>query len=400
MWMANSSSVAVGPVKNARRWPTGVGSARIFLKSKTVDGKTDATAGNFSDGLFIGQISMCEESRRRWYAGIGKIARIGIGLLDGLTRFLVLNRKSKQECSAVVKSGLIILLFASFAAAQSAAPMTAAQNSGPTTATITAPTTQAPAFEIVGKIDSPAIPESSGIVESRTYPGIFWTHNDSGNQPEVFAITREGRLINSFSIQAKNVDWEDIAIDEQGHLYLADIGNNLHERTTLQIYRIPEPNPRARSDTIVPDQVFHLRYPAQPFDAESLFFLGDAGYIIAKHLELQQAGIYRFDPKMPGDPQILTKVIDLPTRMPVTAADVSRDGKFLAIMSLVGPSVYRIDGDLKNVRKGPIWSAACLDPNIEAICFVKDGLLGTTERGRVLFFPLKDPSTTQPITAR
>src|SRR5262245_57051971 len=64
----------------------------------------------------------------------------------------------------------------------------------PSTAPATLPSTQ-PAFEIVGRLDAREISESSGIVESRRYPGVYWTHNDSGNGAEIFAITREGKLI-------------------------------------------------------------------------------------------------------------------------------------------------------------------------------------------------------------
>src|SRR6478735_5591600 len=61
----------------------------------------------------------------------------------------------------------------------------------------------------VGTISDPAIPESSGIVASRKHEGVYWTQNDSGNPPALFAITREGELIREYPVGAKNVDWED-----------------------------------------------------------------------------------------------------------------------------------------------------------------------------------------------
>jgi len=268
-------------------------------------------------------------------------------------------------------------------------------NAQPTTAPGTLPSTK-PAFEIVGSIDAPEIPESSGIVESRKYPGVFWTHNDSGNPAEVFAITRSGKLLMKFSIRAANVDWEDIAIDDAGHLYLADIGDNSRTRTQIQVYRIAEPDPRMRANTLVPDRIYQLTYPQQAFDAESLFLLGDDGYIISKNRDMSPAMIYRFSLKRFGAPQTMAKVIDLPTRFPVTAADVSRDGKQLAIMTVAGPSVFQIDGDVSNVRRGAFWSALFLDSNIEGVCFIDGGLLATTEGRRVIFFPHRPPPASQP----
>jgi hypothetical protein len=262
----------------------------------------------------------------------------------------------------------------------------------PTTLPTTLP---AAAFQIVGHIDAPEIPESSGIVASRKYPGIFWTHNDSGNPAQVFAIDRTGKLIASFSVAAKNIDWEDIAVDEEGHLYLADIGDNNCKRYEIQVYRVDEPAPHAakgKRDALRVDTTWRLKYPAKPADAESLFLLGGNGYLISKFLDGRPAGLYRFSLTPSAKPVTLEKVLDLPIRAPVTAADLSRDGKWLAVMTLLGPFVYRMDGDVKNLGNGPVWQALFVDPNIEGLCFPLDGgLLATTEGRRVIQFHWHPP---------
>src|SRR2546421_5481348 len=51
----------------------------------------------------------------------------------------------------------------------------------------------------VGRLDRKQIPESSGIIDSRKYPGVFWTFNDSGNGPTIFAVRRDGTLLNRFT---------------------------------------------------------------------------------------------------------------------------------------------------------------------------------------------------------
>ena len=81
-------------------------------------------------------------------------------------------------------------------------------------------------LERSGWLDEKFIPESSGIVKSRRYPGIFWVHNDSGNPPLLFAIKGDGQIVRQFRLGVPNLDWEDIAIDDHGHLYIGDIGNN------------------------------------------------------------------------------------------------------------------------------------------------------------------------------
>src|SRR3954452_118827 len=92
-----------------------------------------------------------------------------------------------------------------------------------------------------GKLESAGLDESSGIVASRAHPGIFWTHNDSGNPPELFAITREGKEVRTYKVDAKNIDWEDIALDEKGRLLIADTGNNQHDRGEVYVHRLAEP---------------------------------------------------------------------------------------------------------------------------------------------------------------
>ena len=103
-------------------------------------------------------------------------------------------------------------------------------------------------LERSGWLDEKLIPEASGIVKSRRFPGIFWVHNDSGNPPLLFAIKGDGRIVRQFRLGVPNIDWEDIAIDDQGHLYVGDIGNNIGALPLRAIYRIDEPDPKSPAD--------------------------------------------------------------------------------------------------------------------------------------------------------
>ena len=40
----------------------------------------------------------------------------------------------------------------------------------------------------VYKIQNPTIDESSGLIKSRQYKNIYWTHNDSGGKAEIYPI--------------------------------------------------------------------------------------------------------------------------------------------------------------------------------------------------------------------
>jgi len=134
--------------------------------------------------------------------------------------------------------------------------------------------------ERVATLADTRIKESSGLARSLRHEGVFWTLNDSGGEPCVFAIDLQGRTRAKVRVAAAvNFDWEDLAsgLDEQNRpvLYVGDIGDNLHIRPTVQIYRIPEPD-IAKVGEAVPETMsaasmhWHVTYPAGPQNAESL----------------------------------------------------------------------------------------------------------------------------------
>jgi hypothetical protein len=127
---------------------------------------------------------------------------------------------------------------------------------------------------VTGTVATPAATELSGLVASRRRPGVLWTHNDSGDGPRILALRADGRLVADVAVAgAEAVDWEDIAIgpDPAGPgdaLYLADIGDNGAARSSIDVYRVPEP---AAAATATPPAVrLRLRYPDGPQDAETL----------------------------------------------------------------------------------------------------------------------------------
>src|SRR6516165_12535026 len=129
-------------------------------------------------------------------------------------------------------------------------------------------------LEPLGRFEAGMIPEASGVVKSRRYPGIFWVHNDSGNAPLLFAVRADGRVVRRFRLAVPNLDWEDIAIDDQGHLYLGDIGNNGGFLLVRGIYRIDEPDPSSTADEPLAARatVLYALPRSNQFDAEGLVY--------------------------------------------------------------------------------------------------------------------------------
>ena len=118
-----------------------------------------------------------------------------------------------------------------------------------------------------GRISSSAINEASGLVSSRSQPGILWTYNDSGGRNEVFAMKTNGKVKMTVRFGDFRVrDLEDISIGpgpgSGDYIYVADIGDNGNGRSTVQIYRFPEPEVTSGSITVPGRdvEVFEFRY--------------------------------------------------------------------------------------------------------------------------------------------
>src|SRR5882672_10575577 len=103
---------------------------------------------------------------------------------------------------------------------------------------------------------SPRVIESSGVAVSHAFPGILWTHNDSGDRPYLYATDLRGNDRGAILVSGADFhDWEDLSsgpcpIGRGSCLYIADTGDNQERRKRVTIYAVPEPEPtRSAADT-------------------------------------------------------------------------------------------------------------------------------------------------------
>ncbi len=211
----------------------------------------------------------------------------------------------------------------------------------------------APGVRLLARISDPRIKESSGVIASRRHADVFWTHNDGGGAKKqvLYAINREGATRAAFPVTGPIFhDWEDIAIDDAGHLYLGDIGNNESREESLAVYEIDEPDPRAAGTrSVSPKRGWRLKFPGRPFDCESLFVWKGYGYVISKVFNNAPAQVFRFPLTESNEPLTLELVATTKVKSPVTGADISVDGRLLGLVSKAGACVFRIDGDVARV---------------------------------------------------
>ncbi|MSQ03171.1 MAG: hypothetical protein EXR71_14990 [Myxococcales bacterium] len=122
---------------------------------------------------------------------------------------------------------------------------------------------------VVGHLP-PELDEVSGLVASRTHPGVLWALEDSGNAAEIYALDIDGTLLATISLPVPNIDWEELAIAPCGEvdcLTIADVGDNNLVRDDAVLYRLTEP---AVADGTASVETIRLRYAAGPQNVEAV----------------------------------------------------------------------------------------------------------------------------------
>jgi hypothetical protein len=193
--------------------------------------------------------------------------------------------------------------------------------------------------------------ETSGLVRSRRHPDLFWTHNDAGGAPALYAIDAAGALRATVPVPGvSQLDWEDIGAGpcESGDcLFVGDIGDNQGERESIVIYRVPEP--AVDADEARAAVALEARFPGGPRDAEALFVLPSGDLFIVTKGERSTIELYRLRaPQRPDTVATLELVRELapePERRAdrVTGASASPDGRWVAIRTYTTLHLFPAD---------------------------------------------------------
>lgn len=247
---------------------------------------------------------------------------------------------------------------------------------------------------------SARLKETSGIVASHLAPGVFWTHNDSGDGPFLYATDTTGRDLGAVRLaSAAARDWEDVTagpcVVVPGRcLYVADMGDNRGERRSVVLYRLREPMPpRGPSDTlgVVPllDSLVFV-YPDGPHDAEALVVTQAGGLFVFTKDRSGPSRVFRASASRAAGPRRLRSAGTLAmetralTGRIVTGAALGPDDSLLAVRTYVSLHLFRLRADgalvpLSGRRGIPI---PIVEPQGEAVTFTgPDLLVLTSERG-------------------
>jgi hypothetical protein len=254
-------------------------------------------------------------------------------------------------------------------------------------------------------IKNGSITESSGLAASRTTPGAYWTHNDSGDGPFIYAFNTRGDTLGTFRVPgATNRDWEDIAIGpgpqpNRSYLYIGDIGDNDQKRPEVIVYRIPEPqitpadknSTKSRPSPTESAEAFRLVYPDGKHDAEALMVHPATGnlYIMTK-VAFGNPTVYEADaPFTAGKLITLKRLGEVHTASilggAITGGSISPDGRRVALCDYFGGYELLLPPTSKNFDD--IWKQKATSFNLgkrkqgESITYRLDGnaVLATSE---------------------
>ena len=260
--------------------------------------------------------------------------------------------------------------------------------------------------------------ECSGIVKSRQWVDTYWTINDSGDEPRVYALSGKGTQYRKSRTDtdagvllggAINVDWEDITVDDAGNLIVCDVGNNRNDRRDLTLYYIPEPSPVASRG--IPSFKRVIRYPDQTrfpaaeqefnFDCEGVFTIANDVFLISKHRAGEEARIYKLPTSRPnpGSCETMQPVARFVPSGQITGADASADG--LQLILCTYDQIWLLTRESTNSTwfEGGVSHARFVSPQIESICFDEagDGIYLVDEKTAQLFHvELKELSVVRP----
>lgn len=205
-----------------------------------------------------------------------------------------------------------------------------------------------------GTVSAASLNEVSGVAASTAHPGVLWVHNDSGDSARMFALSTAGTLLGTFTVTGATAnDWEDIALGpgpvaDQSYVYLGDIGDNPSVRSSIAVFRVPEPavDPDAPpvGDTAAPGVAkLTLTYPDHAHNAETLLVDRDGAiYVVTK--QSGSATIFRAPPGLAGGSTTVLEdvgTVPLSSGALLTGGDIAPSGDAVLLRTYAEVSIYQ-----------------------------------------------------------
>lgn len=242
------------------------------------------------------------------------------------------------------------------------------------------------------KLQRRDVRESSGVATSRLRPGIYWTHNDSGDGPNLFAFDDHGADLGKFTLTgAEAFDWEDISSAKIGgvaYLFVADVGDNALVRKSVKVYRVPEPTARPGAHSVRKFDTFELTYPDGASNCETILVWPNGDIQLVTKSADGVCGVYHVaSPKKSGRYRLKKlgqfKISGLGSWFrSTTGGDVSADGKRVTVRTYGSAFVWDVENPQRWFQSKSKPVSMPFEVQGEAICFDESrGRFITTSEG-------------------
>ena len=161
---------------------------------------------------------------------------------------------------------------------------------------------------------------------------LYWVIEDAGNDNNLFALNSKGNIEKTITItNAKNKDWEDLATDSEGNIYIGDFGNNNHKRKEFVIYKVLNTN-LSQEKTEAEIITFKLPKNAKSQDFESFFLWNNYFYVFSKNE--RHTDVFKIKNKTGGHvAELITTNKFKGKNNKITSADISKDGKTIILLN-------------------------------------------------------------------
>lgn len=230
-------------------------------------------------------------------------------------------------------------------------------------------------------LENQRIHESSGIAESQRKPGVFWTHNDSGDRPFIYAFDETGKNLGMFEVRgAAARDWEDLSsvtMNGTPYLLIADTGDNSKRRKSCAIYLVPEPVINTNAEPVISRtetaRRIQFTYDDGPHNTEAVAMDPETGriYLVTKRGSAA-AGVYELKDT---EPYIARRIATMDIRR-VTAMDITRDGKRAVLLTYDDAFEFKHAQNESwedTFRSPPLHLPMPWRPQGESVCYSADG---------------------------
>lgn len=256
-----------------------------------------------------------------------------------------------------------------------------------------------PFARMSGLMVDEALGEVSGMAASRRFTDVLWAENDGGNTPVLYAVSPRGNLLASDRVEGvANTDWEDLSafdLDGKHYILIADTGDNGGLRRTLQLHMVEEP--ASLQDTVLrPAWSVSFRWPDGPRDCEAAFVDAAAGKVLLISKKRHPPELFEVPLRPAAGATVVARRIGSLAGVPqadaqslrdrpkaarligqVTAADVSPDGRMLAVLTYQNVLFYprgKAESWMQAVSRRPrIEALPPLLPQAEALAWSASG---------------------------